>query len=506
VNCLLRTDLSDVNRPGVISLRAVAILAACTLFVAAEISINAVNGWWIDELYSLWASDGSQPFTRVFAERIATDSNPPLYFSVLYWVRLFIADDRMAVLTLNVAVILIAGAAVFVASKRAGLTGWALLGIAAFSLSGPVLCYVSEGRAYATAMAIVFVISWYAALSIEGFRPVNLAAFIFLAILAALTHFYAAIFCGATSAGLLALAVVARRRDLIGVGLALGLTVSVVFGAWLTLALSSVGNLNWIELSPGVIYEAAMYVRRLAVGGLPATSLLIVLLFFIILTPAIRQIFIAFGVTIALFILLPLLASLKQPIICGRYWLIGAPALVTLMVFALKAWYMEGRQLPASKFPLVAACGAVLFFATSGIYGFFTARSVVASKPIWRGAEIVRPLLDNCPAGAVRVAHGDVRAFQTGRPEDPFAIWAFSKMAKASPTLFVEVDLPTTPIVLPRTPPCAVLGWAEHVYGEDFMTRATDADLVRFLKIDASSSLIDVHRHASGFVIIEHAP
>jgi hypothetical protein len=55
------------------------IVVTGALFVAAQVSISAVNGWWVDELVSLRASDVSLPFTRAFSEYIFPDSNPPLY-------------------------------------------------------------------------------------------------------------------------------------------------------------------------------------------------------------------------------------------------------------------------------------------------------------------------------------------------------------------------------------------------------------------------------------------
>jgi hypothetical protein len=128
------------------------------LFITAEASINAVNGWWADELYSLWATDVSLPFTRAF-ERIAPDTTPPLYYVVLYWVRWLITDDRTAVLAINIAAIIIAAAAVFFVSQRAGLSRLAICVIVAFGLSGPVLVYASEGRSYCLSFAIVFVAS-----------------------------------------------------------------------------------------------------------------------------------------------------------------------------------------------------------------------------------------------------------------------------------------------------------------------------------------------------------
>jgi hypothetical protein len=79
-----------------------------------------------------------------------------------------ITDDRTAIFVVNIAAIMIAAGAVFLASRRAGLRRLAIGGLAAFALSGPVLLYASQGRAYCLGLAVVFVASWYAALAIKN--------------------------------------------------------------------------------------------------------------------------------------------------------------------------------------------------------------------------------------------------------------------------------------------------------------------------------------------------
>ena len=201
------------------------------------------------------------------AERIAPDTNPPLYYVVLYWVRWLISDDRTAILAVNIAAIMIAAGAVFVASRRAGLSRLAVCGIAAFGLSGPVLVYASEGRAYCPGFAVVFVASWYAALAIKDphQRPV-LASFVALGAVAALTHVYAALLCGVLGAGLLTFALFSHRRDLVGPGLALGLSASVVFAIWLSLTWGSLprSSVGSSSLPSGL--TCGSYVETLAVG------------------------------------------------------------------------------------------------------------------------------------------------------------------------------------------------------------------------------------------------
>jgi len=151
-------------------------------------------------------------------------------------------------------------------------------------------------------------------------------------VLAAHTHVYAALLCGGFAAGLLILAHFSNRRDLFRVGLALGLSASTVFVIWQSMSLNSLGRIGSIEFSPGVVYHAARYVQELSIGKLPNVLLLTFLLVFGTLDRATRPFFVSFGVAFALFVLLPIIASVKQPMIVGRYWLVGAPALISLLV------------------------------------------------------------------------------------------------------------------------------------------------------------------------------
>src|SRR5690606_3039025 len=103
-----------------------------------QISIYGINGWWLDELFSLWSSDTSLPFREAFTKRIWPDSNPPLYFSALYATRLVIEHDRMAIIALNIAFLLASASAVLLASRKSDMSDVAMVAVAAFVLSGPV--------------------------------------------------------------------------------------------------------------------------------------------------------------------------------------------------------------------------------------------------------------------------------------------------------------------------------------------------------------------------------
>ena len=63
----VETNVDRLNGPLTTWIGGALLVGASALFVSAEVSINAANGWWADELASLWASDVSLPFTRAFS-------------------------------------------------------------------------------------------------------------------------------------------------------------------------------------------------------------------------------------------------------------------------------------------------------------------------------------------------------------------------------------------------------------------------------------------------------
>ena len=473
-------------------------LLCITLIFAGELaSVNAAGGWMLDDLFALWTSDRTVPFGVAFDERILTDSNPPLYFSLLYFVRRIIPDDGVAVIALNVGAIVAAAVAVYVPSRRLGLTGLALAGIAAFVLSGPVLYFASEGRSYTFALSIVFVTSWYASLIITGFpEEFNLTRSIMLGCLAALTHVYAALFCGSLAAGLVALAVFSGRKELLKPGLALGLSASIVFGIWLGFAFGTVDNLSWLEFTVSWVLNAALSVKELALGANFQVIVVVALFIFGFLDVRARPLFTAFAIAFLLFALLPVMTSFVRPIIYTRYWQIGAAALPVLVIFAIRSWILEGFT-ERSRKSLAAGGAALCFLVTSSALGFANARHYEYLKPIWRGVEVARPLLSQCQDASVHVYYGN-----TSKPYAAWesGLWNFPKLTGASPRIFVDPQDDSTPYLSAATSSCPVLGWAEHT-GQ--LRGLNDRDVLKLLKIEASADSVEFVRHRTGFVILK---
>ena len=145
------------------------VLIVASIFFALEVySISGANGWWLDELWSVWATDPTIDFYKAFSERMAYDTTPPLYYVALFWTRQLIANERSAVILLNLTFIAAFAAAIIVSSRKLGMISWALIAVGAFLCNGPVLRFVVEGRAYLMAMVIAFAASWYSALAVDS--------------------------------------------------------------------------------------------------------------------------------------------------------------------------------------------------------------------------------------------------------------------------------------------------------------------------------------------------
>ena len=419
--------------------------------------------------FSIWASDPSAGFVDAFVHRILPDTSPPLYFSALYWTRQVVLDERSAIIILNLASLVVALIAVQVAAHRAGVFGWALITAAFFLLSGPVLRYVVEGRSYLMGLSTTYVAAWYCALAIDApkARP-HLWSFGLIGLFAASIHLYAALICGCLAAGLVGSSLFTGRKDLLAPALTLGFAACVVTLLWISPAITSMDRMRWSELSSQSLVTAYWEIRQLTLGSHIAVVMLVALFVAGLILPTTRTFTVALSVAFVLFLSLPILVSLRKPIIGGRFWLIGAPCIVVFVLLVTRA--LLGR---------IGVLGAVIglsFFFVADIGGFLAARASTAAKENWSGAAIVMPLLQHCAPGSVHV----------------FTSWGFvpgfAFVAHAPQGLFTSVDAADseTAWMSPKDSACPVLGWAEHVayrgnerLAGNFVLKASDDELLR---------------------------
>lgn len=463
-----------------------ALALALVLFVAAQAALAGVNGLWVDEIFSFWASDPALPLGQLFGERIFADSNPPLYFSLLRAARALFDDPRAAFIAVDVLALAATAAFVLHAARRAGVLALGAWALALFLLSGPALCYFPEGRSYFAAMCVVFAAAWAGALALaEQGRGPPWAHFAALGALAALAHVFSGVFAGGLAAGLVLYALFGKRRDLLAPGLALGGATTLVFAIWFIRASAYVGNVGWIEFTPAAILEAVWFVKSLAFGSNFALALLALLWGYGLWMRASRPMAALFAITFGLFAALPLAASFITPIIVGRYWLVGAPGLVVLTVFLARALFADGVTQRSDR-SLIAFIGIGAFVLVASVGGYLTAYKFTAEKPVWHGGDVVAPLIAGCPAQSVRV---------TGEP--PF-LPAYAAMSGASTGLFLDATQPDAPVGEAEDGQCPVLGWGEHMP----MDGAADAQLLQWLKLEAAPGEVRIWRSRSGYVVL----
>jgi hypothetical protein len=462
-----------------------ALIVASIVFVLEVYSISDVNGWWFDELWSLWATDPGMVFKEAFSERIIYDTTPPLYYVVLFFTRRLITDDRSAVILLNLGLIVAFAAAIIVGSRKQRMMPWASIAIGAFLCSGPILRYAIEGRAYLMAMVIVFAASCYSALAVksDGF-PKSRETLACLGTVAALTHVFAAFFCCCLAAGLIAYSYFDRRPGLRGPGLALGLSAGIVGLLFIAWGLKFVEQASWIEFSYESMLGTYWDIRDLVFGSRIAILLCVALFLIAMLLPSARGLAAVFGVAWVLFVLVPILASFVQPIILARYWLVGAPSIVVFVVFLMRAVALDANAMHP-RLRAVGAFACLAFLVLTDASGYSQAFSSTSGKPAWRGAELVTPILQECPSAVIHV-NGFVAEFATA--------------ARVSDSMFVDANYAQTPLVRAGLSSCKVLGWAEHL-SRRVVSGASDEELLQLLKIDASRSEVHIIRHAHGFVI-----
>jgi len=458
------------------------------IFAAEQISIARINDWWIDELFSLWASDPSLGFGALFAARIAPDSNPPLYFSALHFARVVIPHDQTAIYALNLTALAAAIAVVIHMCGRAAMLAPGLLGSGVFLLSGPVLRYIPEARSYFLAIAFVFAASWYAAMLImqNRWRPL-LWLPVLLGAGAALAHLFAALACGVLAAGMLYAAFIQARRDIAVQSIVFGLSASLISLAWLGLAGAPTGNVGWIKFSLQSMRVAVWELKELAFGSRVGLLAFAGLLAFGLIHRPTRVLTSAFCVPFFLFAALPLIISLKMPIIVGRYWMIGMPMAITLAALLAEAWYRQAGFSLQWSIPSIGQGLAVLFFLSSSIGGFAAAHRFTATKPAWKGATVVAPLVKSCPAQSVRVLG---------------ATTLYALASDLSHTFFVDAAGTNAATAIDSST-CPVFGWAEHLGREDdYLEHATDEQLLEDLHLTAPPEQYEIRRHGSGYVVL----
>jgi hypothetical protein len=488
----------------------IAFAGVLSAFAGLQFAIWHINGFWLDEIYSLIASDPSHSFGDDFVRRMASDTMPPGFYSLLYFARIFVKDSRIAVMIVNCAILALAAVVVVISARRARVIPLALLCISAFIMSSPVIYYTPEARSYLLAFALTFVISWRVSLQLteKDSRPFALG-YAALGLLAALTHIYASLYCCCVAAGMIAVAMKYPRRPfLFRDAIVLALSAGLSSCLWLIAVRHSLNRVDWLNMFFNVRWVLNSFGLVFMLAGGPVVIAMMIIFARLPVDRRIeaRPLTLAFSIAYFLFFVVPILVSFKRPVIMGRYWLVGFPGIVVFVVFQLAVLFPElvGKDHPPGEFDRsrhTCAALAVLWMAIS--LGGVCLRFY--DKTVWRGLGDVKPLIASCPEGSIHIGTGLIkkdkfylstaRHFGLGIPQ------LFGALAEVSPDIFVPILGSDGPLLAAGDAKCPVLGWAEHL-NADALKNFSDADLLRLLKIEASNKDLDIRRHRFGYVVL----
>jgi len=478
---------------GTWALAAMALLSAFVLACGVVAAGWPHRGVWLDEVFTLWAGDPRVSFGEAFAHRILPDTNPPLYFSLVYWVRkAFALGPDEAFLLING---LGAAAVLVMIAQRCWGAGAPRLGLCLSALilsSAPVLALLPEGRAYALGMvttaglAVLLALAWRR-------PPTRLDAVlaIVLAALAALLHLFAAWMAGALAAGAVVAGQAMGRRPVRDFGLLVGCAGVAVTAVWMLFAwkqfAAGAGGQFWLTFDRTQVVTSVGMLKRLLFGdtlvAIPAACMLALAL----IQAPVRRWALWIGVSAVIFFVLPFLISFHSPVFYWRYLAIGLPAFTVLLAFAVADLaadlrWQAGVPQRAIVVSAVAALVAPVVFAPS------TVQLYNSLFPNWRGAEIVRAHLADCPAQSVRTVFriplDRLFAYMLDRPEI-----AIEPSRSAPVRDAAEIN-------------CAVVLWAEEV--NPIRSTLTDpiGELLQAGGVTNVTEIpLEAHRYPGGYVI-----
>jgi hypothetical protein len=253
-----------------------ALAAASVVYTGVTL---AAQGFWLDDLYTIAASDPQRPLAAMLQRYLLPETNPPLHYILMRWWRVVAPDDEvwLRVPGLAAYALTIAAAAFYPCralhrSERTVLAGLMATGF------GPIY-FASELRAYAmlalfSVICLLEAVAIAEALAQRETPPLkHLAALVASGWILAYEHYFGLLYAGSLVIAILALLLWERRWSwrvfFAGAAIAAG------FAPWLAVQLPAIagsfGGGFWIALDP--VGALRGFIRHTFTAAIPALLL-----------------------------------------------------------------------------------------------------------------------------------------------------------------------------------------------------------------------------------------
>jgi hypothetical protein len=476
------------------------LIVAAAVFTSVFWAYAHENRLWVDEIYTLWVTDTAHSVVDMQNGVLRVETNPPLHYWLMYFMRLLISDSISAGRGLNMLCAVITTALIVWLPRRACKPGLGLTLGLVFLLSAGATCLVQDIRPALVALCLCISAAALAGtVRLKGTADrLDLGLAAGLGLLGGISHVYGALFIGALAASMVIDGVATGKRKQWAFALVLGLSCCLSFGLWWTgLMLTTHGHLATIEWlkDPDLnkytlplawpAYFGPDYVWVLFAGGLALA----------LSTRAFRQALSAWLVCAVIFAALPVIISLKMPIILWRYLVIASPAFHILLVFV---WLDTASRLahPLKPWAAAALAGAALTVIAPVLSGIYVGRLLVAERPDWTGIDVVRAQAAQCPSATIRIATPD----GTEASQSPAYLFGYQFLTRGS-GLRLEDASQTHRDVADIN--CSVVGWTEHVLPVGIIPGVPDeAEALQRLNLTNKKGVpLIIERHRFGFVV-----
>lgn len=503
---------------------ALAVVAALATYILVMVALAARSrGIWLDEIWSLWLSQGDLPIDQIAPQRWFQDVHPPL-FSALNWaLDPLVGDEMFGRRMINLVwVLYFFATAAFLALKYPATRNFTLVFVVLVLANQHMALYFPEHRSYTMVLglsaSVIACLNWLfgADRDFDLRRDGGAAALTILSVVLVLNvHFVATLIMGMLLLIALAALVLERRYRAAGLVFVAGALAGLpLLGALYaqSLYLSDTTQTFWVETGPlgaarkmvnvGVVTVAANLVA-LAVAVLVAAPLALRGG----LADRIRSIRVAeapqrawrFMTVLVVAVLLPSLVlmaiSMVRPIVVERYLL------------SFVALIMAGIATLASE-QILARRWLFLLFVANALVSFTVFVQKPLHDPRWDETALkVKQIVRACPGTRVYALYPTyVKPYPAPTNQPPVHWWGYQHVAAEDGFQVTKLD-PDTSSPIALSPTCPTVLWAEHMeqrrHAADMLDEAPFAARAPQLQAALRSAKVDFGApKATGFVMV----